>query len=118
MTRFRRGHSALLAIAVLAALGLAGCTSTLSASDIASQAKTDLNRHLAAQGATKRVASVSCPRDLDARVGASEVCSGVGTPGNAHLNITATVTSVSGSTAHVSFNAVEGPAPSNTGTTT
>jgi Domain of unknown function (DUF4333) len=101
MTKVRQ-----LAVAVSAAgvaIGVAGCANTVSASDIASQAKTKFNQSFAAQGKSQRVASVSCPRDLNAKVGASEVCSAIGNPGSVKLNISATVTSVSGSTAHLHF---------------
>lgn len=94
-------------------IGVAGCGNTVSASDIAHEAQVKLNQHFAAQGTAQRVAKVSCPRDLNAKVGASEVCSAVGTPGNVKLNITATVASVSGSNAHIHFSAtVASGAPS------
>lgn len=100
------------------AIGVAGCGNTVSASDIASTAKSKFNTRFAAEGKSQRIASVSCPRDLTAKVGMSEVCSGVGTPGNVKLNITATVASVSGSTAHFHFNLSVGSGGAPSGTST
>jgi hypothetical protein len=109
---------ALPAFALAAAIGLGGCSSSLSASDIAQQAKTQFNQKLAAQGKSQRVASVSCPRDLPNRVGASEVCSGIGNPGHVDLHIMATITSISGSTAHLNFSiSVGSGTPGGTSTT-
>ena len=101
MTKVRR--FAVLASTLGVAVGVAGCANTVSGSDIAREAKTKFNQEFAAQGKQDRIVSVSCPKDLNAKVGASEVCSGVGSPGNVKINITATVDSVSGSTAHLHF---------------
>jgi hypothetical protein len=101
MTKVRR--FAVLVSTVAVAVGVAGCGNSVSGSDIAKEAKTKFNQQFAAQGKQDRITSVSCPKDLNAKVGASEVCSGVGSPGNVKLNITATVDSVSGSTAHLHF---------------
>jgi hypothetical protein len=107
----------ILMSAVGVAVGIAGCGNTVSGSDIANEAKTKFNQQFASQGKQDRITSVSCPKDLSAKVGASEVCSGVGSPGNVKLNITATVGSVSGSTAHLHFSIA--PASSTpTGTST
>jgi predicted small secreted protein len=101
MTKVRR--FAILLSTVAVAVGVAGCGNTVSGSDIAKEAKTKFNQQFAALGKSDRITSVSCPKDLQAKVGASEVCSGVASPGNVKLNITATVDSVSGSTAHLHF---------------
>jgi hypothetical protein len=85
------------------AVGVAGCGGSISASQIANDAKSKYNQQFASQGKTQRLASVSCPRDLSAKKGNSEVCTAVGTPGNVALNVTATIVSVSGSTAHFHF---------------
>lgn len=85
-------------------IGVAGCTTTVSASDIAQQAKTRFNQQFAAEGSPKRLVSVSCPKDLQGRAGVSEVCPGTGNPGHVPLTIKATVTSVSGSTVHFHYN--------------
>ncbi len=103
--------------AVGVGVGVAGCANTVSASDIASQAKLKFNQSLTAQGKSQRVASVSCPRDLTAKVGASEVCTAIGSPGQVKLGISATVTSVSGSTAHLHFQVTQA-AGTPTGTST
>jgi hypothetical protein len=107
----------MLVSTVAVALGVAGCSNSVSGSDIAKEAKTKFNQEFAAQGKQGRITSVSCPKDLQAKVGASEVCSGVGSPGNVKLNITATVGSVSGSTAHLHFSlSTASSAPSGTST--
>jgi hypothetical protein len=115
MTKVRQ--FAVLVSAVGVAVGIAGCGGGVSASDIASQAKLKLNQSLIAQGKSQRVASVSCPRDLQAKVGASEVCNAIGTPGNVKIGISATITSVSGSTAHLHFQLTQA-AGTPTGTST
>ena len=115
MTKVRR--FVVLVSMVGVGVGVAGCASTVSASDIANEAKTKFNQEFAAQGKQDRITSVSCPKDLNAKVGASEVCSGVGSPGGVKLNITATVDSVSGSTAHLHFSLSTGSStPSGTST--
>ena len=103
--------------AVAIGIGVAGCTSTVSASDVAQQAKTKYNQQFAALGSTKKVVSVNCPNDLNATVGASEVCSAVGSPGQVHFGIKATVTSVNGGTAHIEYVTTAAPS-SQTGTST
>lgn len=115
MTKVRR--FAILLSTVAVAVGVAGCGNTVSGSDIANKAKTKFNQEFEAQGKSDRITSVSCPKDLPAKVGASEVCSGVGSPGNIKINITATVDSVSGSTAHLHFS-ISAASGAPTGTTT
>lgn len=117
MTSRKTGRFVVLVSAVALGAGLAGCSSSVSASDVANTAKTRFNQQFAAQGKAERIASVSCPRDLPNKVGASEVCTGVGTPGNAQLNISARITAIHGSTAHLDFNlTVASGAPSGTST--
>jgi hypothetical protein len=110
---------ALISASVAVAVGVAGCASTVSSSDVANRGKTAFNQQLAAAGRSERVLTVSCPNDLDAKVGASEVCSATGT-GGAKLNIRATVTSVKGSTAEMHFSLSQvsgtGTTPGNTTT--
>ena len=95
-----RQRAALSGVAVLSAAGLAGCGSaTLSAGDVASKAKSSLNPVLASRGVSLK--SVHCPHDLHSKVGASEICTGLGSDGHNHL-IRAKVTSA-GSKTHVDF---------------
>src|SRR5205807_9547110 len=82
---------------------------SVSASGVASDAKTVLNQKFAAHGMS--IVSVSCPSDLNATVGAAETCTGSLSSG-ANLRIKATVTSVSGSTANLDFKIVGSTAPS------
>src|SRR6202035_5056388 len=58
MTKVRQFAVAVSAVGV--AIGVAGCGNTVSASDIASQAKMKFNQSFTAQGKSQRVASVSC----------------------------------------------------------
>jgi hypothetical protein len=74
-----------------------------------SKAKAGLNPQLAARGLS--IQSVSCPSDLDPKVGASETCTATGTNG-ANLRISATVTSVSGSNYTADFKVLSPAAPS------
>lgn len=118
MTLVRR--LAVLASLTGVAVGVAGCGGGISASQIANDAKSKYNQQFASEGKSARLASVNCPKDLSAKKGASEVCTAVGTPGNAALNITATIVSVSGSTAHFHFELtqVSNSGGSGTGTST
>jgi hypothetical protein len=94
---------ALMTASVAVAGGVAGCgTSTVGSSDVADRGKSALNQQLAAQGRPERILTVSCPNDLDAKVGASEACPATGT-GGAKFNLIAKVTGISGSTASLSF---------------
>src|SRR5205807_2089383 len=96
--------------ALVASAGIVACgSSSISASDVASKAKTALNPQLAAQGMS--LVSLSCPSDLNATVGAAETCNGSLSSG-ANLRIRATITSVSGSTANLDFKIVRSTAPS------
>lgn len=89
-----------IVVVVATAAGLAGCgSSALSATDVASKAKSSLNPVLAARGVSLK--SVRCPHDLQVKVGASEICTGLGSDGRNHT-IRATVTSA-GSTSHIDF---------------
>ena len=70
--------------ALVAGAGIAACGSssssssvtTVSASVLEPQAKSTLNQNYVARRVPLRIQSVSCPNDLDAKVGASEVCTG------------------------------------------
>ena len=92
-------------------IGVAGCGNTVTASDIAQQAKTKFNQQFASQGSSKRVDSVSCPNDLQGKTGASEVCNAIGSPGHVRLYIKVTITSVSGNTAHFDDHLTVAPSP-------
>lgn len=95
-----RQRAVVIAVVVVATAGLSGCGSgTVSAADLASKAKSSLNRVLATRGVSLK--SVHCPHDLDAKVGASEICTGAGSDGRNH-QIRATVTSAASNT-HVNF---------------
>ncbi len=111
-------RSALITASVAVAVGVAGCgTSTVSSSEVANRAKAAFNQQLVAAGRSARILTVSCPTDLDAKVGASEVCSGSGT-GGAKLNIRATVTSIKGSTAEMHFSISQSSGTTTSNTTT
>ena len=88
------------AVAVAAtALLAAGCgTKSVSKGDIEAQIKDQL----AKRGYTAPVKSVSCPDDLEAKVGKKEACTLTYKSGH-QFEVRARVVSVSGKTAHLDY---------------
>jgi Domain of unknown function (DUF4333) len=107
---------ALIAIAtvILVAFAVAGCSgsvhigssNSLSKDDVAKQAQTQLNKKYTAKGLPP-IPAVTCDSDLQLKVGSSTKCESTGDFGKQQgtLDITATVTSVHGSTGDVHYNA-------------
>lgn len=108
-----RRSLAVVAVIAVASVGVSACgSSSISASDVESKAKAALNPKLAA--IPNSLVSVSCPSGLDAKVGASETCTGTESRG-AMVSIKATVISVSGSNGQLDFKIV-GFAPGSSST--
>jgi hypothetical protein len=97
---------------IVVAFALVGCSgsvtvgggNSLSADDVGKEAQTQLDKKYAAQGLPP-IPTVTCDGDLELKVGSSTRCESTGKFGNQQgtLGITATVTSVHGSTGDLSF---------------
>jgi MFS family permease len=99
----RRLAPATMVIAGLAvAMLIAGCstTKTVPKAEVAKQTQAKFDAIAQAKGQAK-FPKIVCPDDLKAKAGQSTRCSATGRDGT--LGITVTVTSVSGSTAHLNF---------------
>ena len=100
----RRRHFATVVPLIAAALALSACEASVevggnsvSASEIESQATDSLTKQVG-----QAPKSISCPEDLDAKVGESETCVLTATDGTT-FDMTATITSVADETAHFDF---------------
>lgn len=99
-----RFQAPIIASIVAGALLLSGCGSTkVSEEDLAEQIKTQLTEEVG-----QEPDSVECSEGLDAEVGATQRC--VLTAGSDELGVTATVTSVDGSTVNYDIKVDEMPA--------
>jgi hypothetical protein len=88
-------------IGLVSTLGLSGCgTKTIKKSSIEQQAQIQFDAISRAKG-SGAFPKITCPSDLDAKVGATTRCSATGTDGT--LGITATVSSIDGNKAHLRF---------------
>jgi hypothetical protein len=91
---------------VFALLGCSGSVSagggSVSKSEVEKQAQTQFDALAKSKGQAS-FPPITCPGDLDAKVGATEHCSATFSDGT--LGITVKVASVSGDTAHMDFQA-------------
>lgn len=95
-------------LALGATLTVAGCSVSMGGTSIS---KADLEQQVSSQLAAsvgQQPKSVTCPGDLDAKVGASIRCSLV-TPQDITYGVTATVASVNGSDVHFSIKVDDHP---------
>ena len=97
-SRTRRIGVAVACVSVIPALMLTGCSSqkTLSKSEVESQAQSALTASVGQQAP-----AITCPGDLDAKVGATETCAI--TLDSKVYDVTVTVTSVDESTNNAKF---------------
>ena len=101
------GRSRLLVALPFLALGLTACGGTLSAGDVASQAEKALEEQVGSRP------DISCPEDLDAKVGAETRCMLTAGGDPTEYGVTITVTAVEGDTAE--FDIVVDPEPAGGG---
>ena len=94
----------LLAAVPLLAVGLAACSSSLAADDVAEGAEDALEPEVGARP------DVSCPDDLPAKVGAEARCTLSAGDGPTKYGVTVRVTSIEGKTAHFAVEVDEQPA--------
>ena len=96
-------RSALYLLVLVAAAGFTGCSTsshTIAKAEVAKQAQVQFDA-LARRKGSAHFPKITCPNDLDAKVGATTRCSATSSAGT--LGITVTVRGVSGNTAHLSF---------------
>jgi hypothetical protein len=87
-----RRRMRLLVATPLLALGLAGCSSSLAANDVEEGAEDALEEQIGARP------DISCPEDLEAKVGAETRCTLTAGDDPTEYGVTVTVTSVDGDT--------------------
>ena len=97
-------------------LGVAGCGSTsVPKSSLESRVLQDINNQ-GATSASDPATSVSCPNDLNGKVGATVTCTATLKSGQTH-DLKITVTSVSGSTVNIRTDLLNGSGSSGSSTT-